>query len=395
MNNSIIKLNKEIIFKAASLSLAAILFVPFPWFGLGIILSALIFGILKENDIILLIIFSFLLLSSNISDTLRLVTNSSIIFILLFLFIKRYGFRLSGYPQIQRKVIFFILFLICLMFSSSLFSDSIITGFISMGRQIIFFLIWFILFSFLREEKDAFRYSGALIASGVAVAISIIYSFISSGQLFVLESQGLVHEGGVYSNVTAAGGILDVSIPLTFVFLLYYEKSKKKLSILTGLILVQITGIFFTNSRESILAAFLSCAVLFFLLKRKMFYRVLIPGVVALILIFITSTVFANLFEVYFRVNRILENTRYYLWDITVRIIRDNPIWGVGPGQFKGQMYNHLNVLLGSWEEKQIEWVYNSSGMGESHNFILFRTAELGIGGFISAILLPDILFLL
>ncbi len=386
------KLNKELL-TGIILSLAAVFFVPYPWIGIGLIIAVLLFGVLEETEIILLTIFSFLLLSSSISDTLRLVSNAAITVILGYLFVKKYGIHLSAYPHIQPKVILFIIFLVILMLFSSLFSGNTMTGMVGTGRQVIFFLIWFILFSFLRKETDAFKYTGALIASGAGVAITIIYSFISSGQLFLLESQGIVHEGGVYSNVTAAGGILDVSIPLTFALILYYARDKKYLFLLTGLIMVQLAGLFLTNSRESIMAAILSCTILFFILKRKWFYQVIIFSTGSLILVLLTSSAFLNMIEVYFRVNRILENTRYYLWDITLKIIRDNPVWGVGPGQFKNQMYNHLNVMLGSWEEKQIEWIYNSSGMGESHNFLLFRTVELGIGGFISAILLPILFF--
>lgn len=391
MNFNTLKFNKEIILTGMILSLVAVLFIPFPWLGIGLMISILIITVLKEKDIILFTIFSFLVISSNINETLRFVSNSGIILILLYLFIKKYGFKVSSYPRLPGYIFRFILFLICLMFLSSLFSDSISIGLISTARQVIFFIIWFMLFSYLNEEKDIFKYAGALIISGFAISLSIIYSFFSSKELFLLETQGLVHEGGIYSNVTAAGGILDVTIPLTFALIIFHTKNIKMRFILVVLILVQLSGLFFTNSRESILAVVISCSLLLFILKRKIFYRVYGFSILSFILLFITSSVFSNLIEVYFRVNRILENTRYHLWEMTFRVIKDNPIWGVGPEQFKSQMYNYLNVMLGSWDEKQINWVYSSSGLGESHNFILFRTVELGLGGFISAILLPVI----
>jgi O-antigen ligase len=74
---------------------------------------------------------------------------------------------------------------------------------------------------------------------------------------------------------------------------------------------------------------------------------------------------------------------------MSIDIIRDNIVFGTGPGQFKNFMYKHIPVMLGSWEESQIAWIYKNAGLGESHNFFLFRTAELGIFGFVGALCLP------
>ncbi|OGU82332.1 MAG: hypothetical protein A2254_00295 [Ignavibacteria bacterium RIFOXYA2_FULL_35_9] len=76
---------------------------------------------------------------------------------------------------------------------------------------------------------------------------------------------------------------------------------------------------------------------------------------------------------------------------MSIGIIIDNPIWGTGPGQFKNFMYHHIPVMLGSWDESQIAWIFKNAGLGESHNFFLFRTAELGFLGLLGAILLPAI----
>ena len=70
---------------------------------------------------------------------------------------------------------------------------------------------------------------------------------------------------------------------------------------------------------------------------------------------------------------------------MSIGIITDNPIWGTGPGQFKYFMYNHIPVMLGSWEENQITWIFKNAGLGESHNFFLFKTAESGVFGLLGA----------
>ncbi len=86
---------------------------------------------------------------------------------------------------------------------------------------------------------------------------------------------------------------------------------------------------------------------------------------------------------------------RYILWDIAFGIIKDNPIFGIGPGTFKYYIYKYLPVQLGSWNERLIYFVYKEAGTGHAHNFWLYRFSELGIFGFIGAVALPFIFFYL
>lgn len=386
--------NSKLILISLLFSVIAALLHSVLWFGIIGLLLILLIHPSPSKNIILLSIFLFIVISRDISDLLRTILNAVTILALFYYFFRKFGMNFSSYPKLQRNIFHFIIFLITIMVLSSWFSADKITGMLSTVRQITFFCLWYILFSYLNDFSDVLKYTGALVAAGFAIGIAITFSFFSSNtNLFLLESQGLVHEGGMFSNVTAAGGIFDVTIPLNIIFIMISDQSKKIKYSLIAILIVQFLGLFFTNSRESILAVFISMSIIYFILKRKLFYRVFFSGAVLFAIVFISSPLISNLFDLYFRVNRIMENTRYFLWDMTVKIIKDNPVWGVGPGQFKSQMYNHVNAMLGSWQEQQLRWVYESSGMGESHDFLLFRTAELGIFGFISALLLP-ILFI-
>ena len=40
---------------------------------------------------------------------------------------------------------------------------------------------------------------------------------------------------------------------------------------------------------------------------------------------------------------------RDYLWSVSLNIIRDNPIFGIGPGAYKYEMFNYFPVMLHSW----------------------------------------------
>ena len=123
-----------------------------------------------------------------------------------------------------------------------------------------------------------------------------------------------------------------------------------------------------------------------------MFFRTLIIFL-GLVLIF---PELIDLFLTFFRSGRVLENTRYFLWDMAFGMYGDHPIFGVGPGQFQDNMYKYLPVLYGSWEESQISLLNDVAGknnVGIAHNFFISKLSELGILGIMTAIILPTIFF--
>lgn len=77
-----------------------------------------------------------------------------------------------------------------------------------------------------------------------------------------------------------------------------------------------------------------------------------------------------------------------------MNIIRDNPIFGLGPGGYKYEMFNYFPVKMNSWVGGLFIKNYEmTNGANLSHNYFLFLFSELGVLGFISSIFLL-ILFL-
>jgi len=385
--------NKKIFIVSIFLSVLAIKLNPFLWIGVILLIFLIAFQIYPTKNIILFFILDLLVVSSDISETLRIVLNTSALIFFIYIFIKNYGLQINLYPKLPTVIKGYISFTILIMVLSSLFSDNIQTGLNETLRQIIFFVLWYILFSNLKEESDAYNYSYILIAAGSIVAIIILYSFINSDiSIYLLQTQGIIHEGGNFKNVTAAGGIFAVTIPLSLVLLLLnYNDNKNLTYFFYAILFIQILGLFLTNSRSGLLAVFISSSIILFILKKETFKKFVLSVTISLIFFYFILPSVSGLFAIYFRIDRVFENIRYYLWSMSGRIIADNPIWGTGPGQFKNYMYNYIPVMLGSWEESEITWIYKNAGLGESHNFFLFRTAELGFGGLISAILFPAI----
>lgn len=360
--------------------------------GLAVIFI-LAFRLTKSQNIILAIIFALLVITSDVNETLRITLTFASLIYLIYQFLSVYGIGEKKIPSLPAEVFWYILFAIIIMIISSAASSNLISGLNETLRQAAFFILWYLLFTFIKKDEDAFNYAGILVSAGVISAIIIIYIFITTDlSIFLLQTKGVIHEGGSFKNVTAAGGIFAVSIPLNIIFLLLSISSQNKFKYLFYLVLfVQVFGLILTNSRSGILAVSISTGIILYFLKKKALKKFLLSLTTTILILYFVLPTVSDLFAIYFRVDRILENTRFYLWDMSLNIILDNPIFGTGPGQFKEYMYNHLPVMLGSWEEGEINWIYKYAGLGESHNFILFRTAELGILGLVSAIILPVI----
>ena len=233
--------NKKIFIVSILLSILAIKLDPYSWIGIILLIFLIAFQIYSTKNFILFFILSLLVVSSDISETLRIVLNTSALIFLMYVFFKDYGLQINSYPKLPSIIKGYVSFTIVIMVFSSLFSDNILTGFDETLRQILFFVMWYILFAYLSEEKDSYNYVLVLISAGAIVAIIIIYSFIVSDiSIYLLQTQGIIHEGGSFKNVTAAAGIFAVTIPLTFILLLLNLKMNKILTYsLYSILLIQ------------------------------------------------------------------------------------------------------------------------------------------------------------
>ena len=177
---------------------------------------------------------------------------------------------------------------------------------------------------------------------------------------------------------------MTISVPLSILILSDEEElNYKKLFIYLFLIVTAISLII-TNSRSAFLGIFVACSIILFSKNRRIFF------IVCCVLIATTAFLFINpytekIIEIYFRLDRIT-NLRDYLWRISIDSISDNLLFGVGPANFKESLYTYLPVQLGSFIEHKIRLLYDIAGGGYSHNFVLYRTTELGLLGFSGAL---------
>jgi len=378
------------------LSLVFVLLLPISQWVIVLLLLFILLPLTNERLLVNLTIVLFLLLVSDVGETIRVISNLTAFLYLTFVFVKQYGTKFITYPRFPDSVTILILLVLVSMILSSLASVNLSISLVETFRQIIFFLLSYLYFALLKSGEKL-GYLFAIIYSGSLLGLFIILIFFISGtDLTQFITMGFVKEGGYFHNASGPGGILAVAIPLTLSYLFYIHKKDKKLyNLMLGLFFVQILGLIITNSRGAILSVIISIIVISFMLKRRMFKRVVMSAIGAVVLIFMFLPSIFDLLGLYFRVAGILENSRLLFWQMSIDIIRNNPIFGTGPGVFKSFMYNHLPVMLGTWDATQIGWIYDLSALGESHNFILFKGSELGILGLLTAILLPSIFLII
>lgn len=350
----------------------------------------------KQNWIVL-IISNYLLITSDIAEEIRLAINIFNVVMLVYLASDKFSFGSLSYPKLPRTILLLMMLTIASMLLSTIFSSNIYESLIQCVRQGLFFIIIYFFYSLIEFEQDIKYFYRAIIISASILALIIIITFIQSDKLFyLLIAQGFVVDAGYLNNQAAGGGLFAVSIPL--ILSLIFSKGLIELKIkkyLTIMYILQFLGLLLSNSRAAIFAAVISSLIITFVLRRKLFSQILklILSLCAGIFLLIPSIF--DVISVFFRLNRVVENTRYYIWDMALEIIKAHPILGVGPGQFYNHMYNNLPVLIGSWEEKQLRWLYDmiGNGFGIGHNFFIQRFTELGIVGMIPTLYMP-ILFL-
>jgi len=356
------------------------------------LVSMLFLFILKKEYVPGLVAIMLLVLSSTFNEDLRLIIDLVSFALLIRQYIASFGLSISELKNIPKSITILCILIVLSLTVSSMFSDSFMIGVKEIIRQFIFLVLILFFYFSLNEYKDVHYINIAIVVSGVIMSVSLLHSFLtSSAEIYLLKTSGVVHESGYLGNVSGIGGVFAVTIPLTLYYIII-SRNKEKLLFEVAMVL-QSLGLFLTNSRGAIIAV-ISAIFLILLVLRSQLLKKIVTGLICLLVMtFLYFPSVLDLFTIYFRTDRILENARYFLWDISLSIIKNHPIFGVGPGMFKYNMYSNMSVMIGSWDEEEIRWVYENAGTGHSHNFYLYRLSELGVVGLLTGLLFPLLFF--
>lgn len=342
------------------------------------------YRIWEENLIIFLTLSSFLLITSELSEVFRLFLNLTNLFVLVFFafFHKKRFYKTKLLPK---QVLIFVLILLSSLVISAIFSDYMLESLYLSVQQTLFLLLCICYFLLLDGNRTLNTLVYSLIFVALIVSISVLYQFIELGtNAFYLQEKIIIRTSGLYNNPNGVGLLLCCTIPLMLAF--FFRRGLKMTTkcLFGGLIVFFFVVLMITDSRASILAICVSVSVFLYRLNKLYFYRFLKLSFLISLIVLLLFPQMLDYAILLIRADRIIVSTRNYFWEEGFQMFNSSPIFGVGPGLFDKYLYKYLPVMLGTFEEQQMNWAIS----GTAHNFFIFRLAEVGIIGLIPGVML-------
>lgn len=245
---------------------------------------------------------------------------------------------------------------------------------ININKTLVFFTFCIVFQFFLAIIQFSFQSSLGLYLFGespISLTITNVAKLSS-------ETGSFIRSYGLFPHPNALSGVLMVALPILILLSTYVKKSV----LLIGLYIVSggtIIGLLLTFSRAGLLASALS--TLFFLAfvyfkQRQFFKKVLISCLFLLTISSITILILGDLTLPRATLSDPAVTERGFLNSIGLKIIKNNPMLGVGPGNSILEMENYASRFLEQWEHQPI------------HNYFLITTADIGAIGLIVFIIL-------
>lgn len=341
-----------------------------------------------EATFLFLSIFLYLTFISDIIHSVRVYIQILGFILLGYIFIKRYGFNFKSYPHLPKIFLGFILLFYFSMFISSIFSKYFIAGIEEIIKQSIFFLIIFMIYAFLDRMKFIRTVLYALIFATIIVTVSILYEYIQNGFNFINYVQDTqIRLTGILTNVNAAGSYFGAIFPVSIVSISFFKDKRFKIPAIVLNVLL-LLGVIITTSRSAYLSIIISILFISFMLNKKLFFKIIL-SVVIIILMIILIPQLNEFFSLFFRIESGISQ-RDQLWQLSFNMVKEHPLFGIGPGAYSYEMLNYLPVLLNSWVGQQFVILRDVTfGANNSHNFFLFFTTDMGVLGLLTSLVFP------
>ncbi|NOX18457.1 MAG: hypothetical protein GXO87_09295, partial [Chlorobi bacterium] len=309
----------------------------------------LIFG---EETLVAYTIVTFLTVTEQLGESIRLVVQIMNFLILGFLFIKKLGTQFSKYPKIPKGLKIFLSILYIALFLSFLFTRYKELALLQIIRTTIFLALIYIYYALIDTKKGVEIVINTLLTITFGFGVYLFYEFyLSNFDLLQLNAKLFNEELNIYIHKNTFAIFFAISIPLLITKIVGEKRTEQKV-IFSFLMIFFLTGLIITNSRSVLLALFVSVIFLIYKINKKF---LLFPAIILLIitpLIFIEPV--SGWLDVYFRVERI-STGRDWILQTLFNIPLKYFVFGTGPAATQFYMWEYLPFQIGSPEQMWME----------------------------------------
>lgn len=194
---------------------------------------------------------------------------------------------------------------------------------------------------------------------------------------------------GLMNTHLTFGGLLAFIFP-GFVFRLYdswYNKTSKRIIVIHVVLLFLVSIVFlFNNARSSLLGALVSVIfglyVLVFIdhdISKKMIKRTSFILLGFLLLLFVgynSTNAVKRVVDPLFGGEKHTDSGRTFIWDSTFPLIKTNPIFGIGSGNYQNEI--EISRKNKEKENRELAFFYEVTQRGHAHNDYFHLTAVFG-----------------
>ena len=340
----------------------------------------------KTEIILMLIVFSFLAVTRNISSELRDVLQYMNILLLFLLLVKKHLKKELTLPDMPKELYVFLGVYISALLIASVFAGQVFTGLDHIIRQVIFLGMIYAIFLLIENRQAAYYPAYGIIAAALFQGVITIYSLYQVN--FDLTQFGADYFLSLSTDLTlnknTIGIYLLYGLILSAVLFRFRESFIYK-SLITGIIFILLIGMILINSRAVLLALAVSFLFLLYKLKVKYFYYSLTGLLILVAMVFLPP--FNEFFELYFRVEELF-GQRDIITQSSWSLIQNEWLMGTGPGGTKALIYKYIPFMLGSPEEMWIRHHFYQIEYGHAHNYFLFMLSDLGVLGLAASLIL-------
>jgi O-antigen ligase len=325
--------------------------------------------------------------------------------------------RKFTYPIFIMGVVVYLTLFISYLFHLNSYKDYI-SGLIKGEISDIWFCIVFLSFGFLARDRENLNYFkiayffalGFILSSGL---ISMFTPFRLPSYILnnfsVVEGARAQHfagelfgfntylPNGLMNTHLTFGGLLGLFYPGLIAYYIYkFPERKEYKNIFYSFIIILFSILLFYNQSRSIWIGILFATVVMirkwnnfvkeFINKERIVYFLLTFALIFLVGIFfvkknwLLQRAFTESIE-----QNTTENQRYFIFKNTINMIKDNPLLGVGPGNFYKEHLSYSNNMVK--EHQELLYELSITPRGHAHNDLLHLFAVGGIFSFIAYVL--------